>query len=108
MALDLGVQMVATGGELITQSLSYNVDHPEWRLQFIGTEDVLTLLDGRLTTESGEQIAPHSPMAELTVQNRELLHAWRTGEPCDYDLTSVLPTMEVLGRAQSSADDTSV
>lgn len=105
MAIDLGVQMVTAERALITQSLTYNVERPTWRLQFIGIEDVLTLLDGRLTTEAGEQIAPHSPMAELTLQSRELLHAWRTGEPCDYDLTSVLPTMEVLGRAQGSADD---
>lgn len=104
MSLDLGVQMVTVGGELITQSLSYNVESPTWRLQFIGHEDVLTLLNGQLTTEAGDQIAPHSPMAELTVQNRELLHAWYSGEPCDYDLASVLPTMEVLGRAQQSAD----
>ena len=105
MAVDLGVQMVAADGELITQSLSYNVELPTWRLQFIGHEDVLTLLNGYLTTESSQAIAPHSPMAELTVQSRELLHAWRTGEPCEYDLASVLPTMEVLGRAQSSADE---
>jgi 2-hydroxy-4-carboxymuconate semialdehyde hemiacetal dehydrogenase len=105
MAVDLGVQMVAANGELITQSLSYNVESPTWRLQFIGHEDVLTLLNGHLTTESGQEIAPHSPMAELTVQSRELLHAWRTREACDFDLASVLPTMEVLGRAQQSADD---
>jgi 2-hydroxy-4-carboxymuconate semialdehyde hemiacetal dehydrogenase len=104
MAVDLGVQMVVAGGELITQSLSYNVERPTWRIQFIGTEDVLTLLDGRLTTEAGEELTPAAPMAELTVQNRELLHAWRTGEACDYDLASVLPTMEALGRAQMSAD----
>lgn len=105
MALDLGVQMVAAGGELITQSLSYNLESPTWRLQFIGHEDVLTLLNGHLTTEAGEEIAPHSPMAELTVQSRELLYAWRTSEPCEFDLASVLPTMEILGRAQASADD---
>jgi 2-hydroxy-4-carboxymuconate semialdehyde hemiacetal dehydrogenase len=101
MALDLGVQLVAASGELITQSLSYNVESPTWRLQFIGHEDVLTLLNGSLTTEAGEQIAPHSPMAELTVQNRELLLAFHSGEPVDYDLASILPTMEVLGRAKA-------
>jgi 2-hydroxy-4-carboxymuconate semialdehyde hemiacetal dehydrogenase len=104
MALDVGVQMVAAGGELITHSLSYNVERPDWRLQFIGHEDVLTFQDGRLTNEAGQELIPKTPVVELTVQNRELLHSLRTGEPSDYDLSAVMATMEVLGRAQGSAD----
>ena len=42
---------------------------------------------------------------DLTVQNRELLHAFRTQEASEYDLASILPTMEVLGRAQQSAEN---
>jgi 2-hydroxy-4-carboxymuconate semialdehyde hemiacetal dehydrogenase len=105
MALDTGVQMVAAGGELITNGLSYNVEEPILRLQFIGTEDVLTFVNGRLTNERGEQLFPESSVVDLTVQNRELLHAWRSGEPSEFDLASILPTMEVLGRAQRSADE---
>jgi 2-hydroxy-4-carboxymuconate semialdehyde hemiacetal dehydrogenase len=104
MALDVGLQLVTAGGELITQSLSYNVEQPVQRLQFIGSEDVLTFEDGRLTNEAGQELAPATPVVELTVQNRELLHAFRTGEACEYDLPAVLATMEVLGRAQASAD----
>lgn len=52
MALDAGVQMVAAGGELITHSLTYNLEHFAWRLQFIGHEDVLTFDNGRLTNEA--------------------------------------------------------
>jgi 2-hydroxy-4-carboxymuconate semialdehyde hemiacetal dehydrogenase len=104
MTLDVGVQMLAEGGELITHSLSYNVERPTWRLDFIGHEDVLSCIEGRLTNEAGEELAPQTPLAELTVQNRELVHAWRTGEACEYDLAGILPTMEVLGRAQRSAE----
>lgn len=104
MALDVGVQMVATGGELVTQSLSYNVEQPVWRLQFIGHEDVLTFHNGRLTNEAGEELVPETPTNDLTVQNRELLHAFRSGETCEYELPAVLATMEVLGRAQDSAE----
>ena len=103
MALDVGVQMVTAGGELITQALTYNVEHFSWRLQFIGHDDVLTYDGGRLTNEAGEVLVPETALDDLLVQNRALLHAWHSGEKCEYDLASVLPTMEVLGRAQRSA-----
>ena len=106
MPLDVGVQMVTAGGELITQSLSYNVEQSVWQLQFIGHEDVLTFQDGRLTNEAGQELMPETPVVQLTVQNRELLHAFRSGEKCEYDLLDVLATMEVLGRAQDCADHT--
>ncbi len=105
MPLDVGVQMVVAGGELITQALTYNLEQLTWRLQFIGREDVLTYDRGRLTNEAGEELIHESPLDDLTVQNRELLQAWRGGEPCEYDLASVLPTMEVLGRAQRAAEE---
>lgn len=104
MALDVGLQMTAAGGPLITQSLSYNVERGVWRLAFIGHEDVLTFEDGRLTNEAGAELVPETPTADLTVQSRELLQAFRRGEPCEYELSSVLATMEVLGRAQVSAE----
>jgi 2-hydroxy-4-carboxymuconate semialdehyde hemiacetal dehydrogenase len=104
MVLDVGVQMATAGGVLVTQSLSYNVEQPVWLLQFIGHEDVLTFQDGRLTNEAGEELAPETPTSDLTVQNRELLHAYRSGKKCEYELTAALATMEVLGRAQNSAE----
>jgi 2-hydroxy-4-carboxymuconate semialdehyde hemiacetal dehydrogenase len=105
MALDVGVQMVTSGGVLITQSLSYNVEHGVWRLQFIGHEDVLTFEDGRLTNEAGEALVPETPTADLSVQNRELLEAFRSGMTSEYELSALLGTMEVLGRAQESANN---
>jgi 2-hydroxy-4-carboxymuconate semialdehyde hemiacetal dehydrogenase len=104
MALDVGVQMLTAAGQLVTQSLSYNVEQPTWRLQFIGHEDVLTFDNGRLTNEAGQELVGPTDLADLNVQDGELLHAFRTGESCEYELAAVLPTMEVLGRAQESAD----
>jgi 2-hydroxy-4-carboxymuconate semialdehyde hemiacetal dehydrogenase len=104
MPLDVGLQMATASGELITHSLSYNVEQADWQLQFIGHEDVLTFHDGRLTNEAGKELVPLSPLADLTVQNRELLHAFRSGEKCEYELPAVLSTMEILGRAQACAD----
>ena len=103
MALDVGIQMMTAGGELITQSLTYNTEQPVWRLQFIGHEDVLTFENGRLTNEAGAELVPEAPTNDLTVQNRELIHAFLSGEKCEYDLPGVLATMEVLGRAQDFA-----
>jgi 2-hydroxy-4-carboxymuconate semialdehyde hemiacetal dehydrogenase len=105
MALDAGVQMVTASGELITQALTYNVEHFSWRLQFIGHDDVLTYDSGQLTNEAGEVLVAETALDDLLVQNRALLHAWHSGEKCEYDLASVLPTMEVLGRPQHSAEE---
>lgn len=106
MELDVGVQMVAARGELITHALSYNVEQSIWRMDFIGHEDVLTFENGRLTSESGEEIVPlPATTADLTVQVREIVKAFRTGAPCEFDLASVLPTMKVLERAQHSAEE---
>lgn len=104
MTLDVGVQMVTAERVLISQSLSYNVEQGMWRLQFIGHEDVLTFENGRLTNEAGAEVASYTPTAELTAQNGELLQAFRTGQPCEFDLKNVIPTMEALGRVQSSAE----
>ena len=103
MELDVGLQMVTSGGELITHALSYNVEQPLWQLQFIGDEDVLTFMNGQLTNEAGQELVPHTPTSDLTVQDRELLQSFRSGEKSEYDLSSVLATMDVLGRAQQSA-----
>lgn len=105
MTLDVGVQMVTARGELITQALTYNLERLIWRLQFIGREDVLTYNLGRLTNEAGDELVSDTALDDLTIQNRELLRAWHNGDACEYDLASVLPTMELLGRAQHSADE---
>lgn len=104
MTLDVGVQMTTASGELITQALSYNVERPIWQIQFIGHEDVLTFQDGKLTSESGDTLVTGTADVDLTTQTRELLHAACTGEPCEFDLATILPTMEILSRAQASAD----
>lgn len=106
MALDVGIQLTAAGGELITQALSYNVEQSIWRLQFIVHEDVLTFENGRLTNEIGQVLVPEPPANDLTQQNLELLEAWRSGAASEFDLAAVLPTMEVLGWAQRSAEGT--
>lgn len=104
MALDLGMQYTTAAGTLVTHSLSYNVEHSAWRLQFIGHEDVLTFDHGRLTNEAGEELAPEHRSTDCTSQDQTILHALETGEACDYDLSQALATMEVLQRAQRSAE----
>jgi len=104
MVLDVGVQFSVAGGALVTHSLTYNLERSLWRLQFIGHEDVLTFDLGRLTNEAGQELAPEARTTDCTMQDREILDAWRNGGATEYDLATVLPTMEVLQRAQDSAD----
>lgn len=104
MHLDVGLQMVTESGTLITQALSYNVEQGVQRLQFIGHEDVLTYEDGRLTNDRGAELVAKPPANDLAPQNREVLRAFHSREASEFDLTTVLLTMQVLGRAQSSAD----
>lgn len=104
MVLDLGVQLSVAEGTLITQSLTYNLEHSAWRVQFIGHEDVLTFDQGRLTNEAGEELLAEGPSVDCADQDREILDSWRDGSATEYDLASVLPTMAVLDRAQRSAD----
>lgn len=105
MPLDLGIQMLTSQKQLVTQALSYNVERVSWQLQFIGHEDVLTFDNGRLLNEAGEPVIPDSAITDLTVQNRELLQAWRRDEPSEYDLDRVRPAMEVLAQAQRSTEE---
>src|SRR5437763_2047065 len=46
---------------------------------------------------------PQTLAVELTVQNCDLLHGFRSREKCEFDLPAKLATMEVLGRAQHCA-----
>jgi 2-hydroxy-4-carboxymuconate semialdehyde hemiacetal dehydrogenase len=108
MTLDVGVQMVTAAGVLITQALSYNVEQPTRKLQFIGHEDVLTWDNGRLTDEAGQDLVPATSATDLTVQNGEILRAIHASAATEYDLANILPTMEVLGRARDSAAATRV
>jgi hypothetical protein len=96
--------MSLADGTLITHSLTYNVEHPRWRLQFIGHEDVLTYDNGQLTNEAGTVLCPGEPAVDCTLQNGEILRAREIDGECEYDLARMLPTMEALARAQLNVD----
>jgi 2-hydroxy-4-carboxymuconate semialdehyde hemiacetal dehydrogenase len=104
MTLDAGIQMSLADGTLITHSLTYNVEHPRWRLQFIGHEDVLTYDNGQLTNEAGTVLCPGEPAVDCTLQNGEILRAREIDGECEYDLARMLPAMEALARAQLNVD----
>lgn len=108
MALDVGVQLVTASGTLITHSLSYNVEHGHWGLQFIGHEDVLKFEDGRLTSEIGGELIPSTPVSDLAAQDQAILADFRDRCGCEFTLSNVLATMQVLALAQHSADVKSV
>jgi 2-hydroxy-4-carboxymuconate semialdehyde hemiacetal dehydrogenase len=107
MAMDVSVQLCTARRQLVTQALTYNTEKLDWWLRFVGNEDVLTFCNGRLLDEHESQIGPASDPLDLTAQNRAILTSLNAKEPSDFDLDSMLPAMEVLHRAQQSAEEVS-
>ena len=104
MAMDVSIHFRTEARQLVTQALTYNADELCWELRFFGDEEVLTFRNGRLFNEKKEDVVPQASWLDLIPQNRQMLAAIREGDPSDYDIESVLPAMEVLQQAQSSAE----
>ena len=103
MATDVAVHFETQGGTLVSQALSYNSEQFCWELRFLGAEESLTWRSGRLLNEKDEDVVPESSWLDMTTQNREMLLAITAGEPGEFDIQSVLPSMEVLHEAERSA-----
>jgi len=103
MATDVAIHFEAGQGTLVSQALSYNSEQFCWELRFLGAEESFTWRNGRLLNEKDEDVVPESSWLDMTMQNREMLNAIRTGGPSDFDIESMLPCMEVLHEAEKSA-----
>jgi 2-hydroxy-4-carboxymuconate semialdehyde hemiacetal dehydrogenase len=103
MATDVAIHFEAGQGTLISQALSYNSEQFCWELRFLGAEESLMWRNGRLLNEKDEDVVPESSWLDMTTQNGEMLHAITAGEPSDFDIQSMLPCMEVLHEAETSA-----
>jgi 2-hydroxy-4-carboxymuconate semialdehyde hemiacetal dehydrogenase len=103
MATDVAIHFEAGGGTLVSQALSYNSEQFCWELRFLGAEESLTWRNGRLLNEKDEDVVPESSWLDMTLQNSEMLHAIVSGEPGAFDIECVLPCMEVLHEAETSA-----
>jgi 2-hydroxy-4-carboxymuconate semialdehyde hemiacetal dehydrogenase len=103
MATDAALHFEAGQGTLVSQALSYNSEQFCWELRFLGAEESLTWRNGRLLNEKDEDVVPEASWLDMTTQNREMLHAITSGEPGEFDIQSVLPSMQVLHEAETSA-----
>jgi 2-hydroxy-4-carboxymuconate semialdehyde hemiacetal dehydrogenase len=100
MTMDLTIGFATEASQLITHVLTYNTrtDLGEWRL--VTDDDLLVVRDGALANLAGETIVAEHEWSDLSVQDSAIVRAIRSGEPSDFDVESVLPTMRLLERCQ--------
>jgi 2-hydroxy-4-carboxymuconate semialdehyde hemiacetal dehydrogenase len=103
MATDVALHFEAGQGTLVSQALSYNSEQFCWELRFLGAEESLTWRNGRLLNEKDEDVVPETSWLDMSTQNREMLHAITSGTPGEFDIQSVLHSMQVLHEAEVSA-----
>jgi 2-hydroxy-4-carboxymuconate semialdehyde hemiacetal dehydrogenase len=108
MAMDVGVGLTTTNQELVSLAATYNTGRSHSEIRFVGDQALLTLANGHLLDDEGEELTPPASWDDLLPQDRELLAALLTGAPSDYSIASVLPTMKVLDAAQRYARSTSI
>jgi 2-hydroxy-4-carboxymuconate semialdehyde hemiacetal dehydrogenase len=100
MSMDLVIAFATEASQLVTHVLTYNTatDLGEWRL--VTDDDLLVVQGGALATLTGETIVPGHEWTDLRAQDSAIVQAIHSGEPSDFDVDSVLPTMRLLERCQ--------
>jgi 2-hydroxy-4-carboxymuconate semialdehyde hemiacetal dehydrogenase len=104
MSMDLAIGFATESSQLVTHVLTYNTatDLGEWRL--VTDDDLLVVRGSGLATLTGETIVPEHEWTDLSAQDSAIVRAIRSGEPSDFDVDSVLPTMGLLERCQELSD----
>jgi 2-hydroxy-4-carboxymuconate semialdehyde hemiacetal dehydrogenase len=98
MAMDVSLHY-SIGDQLFTHALTYNTEQFMLELRFIGDEHVLTYRNGQLLDGEARPVLPEFSWLDLTVQDGEMLATLSAGQETEFDIDSVLPTMEVLHSA---------
>ena len=103
--MDLSMSFALPGGIPVTVTESYNISTFRWRGLFIGEEATLEFREGVLYDGDDNVIIPHHDYTDVTAQNREFIAAVLEGRDPAITGESVLPAMEILQKAQQSADE---
>jgi 2-hydroxy-4-carboxymuconate semialdehyde hemiacetal dehydrogenase len=100
MTMDLALGFKTETSQLVTHVLTYNspVDFGEWR--FVTDHDFLLVRDGVLEGSDGQSLVTGHEWWDLQVQDDAIVQAISSGEPSDFDVETVLPTMQVLQRCE--------
>ena len=100
---DLSIHFRTFQEQVVTHALTYNTEQFCWEVRFIGDQETLTYRNGMLLNERNEEVVAERSWVDLADQNKQMLATLTEGSPSDYDVTSVLPAMKVLQKAQNSA-----
>lgn len=103
--LDLSAQLRFPGGGLATLMLSYNAIVPKvtQRITFIGEEDFLTFVDGRLIDKDGNELANESNEDAIPRQNREFIEAVQEGREPSTSAREMVRSYKALDQLERSA-----
>ena len=100
MTMDLAIGFATEQRTLVSHVLTYNSasDLSEWRL--VTDRELMIVADGTLTTIDGKLLVAGSEWWDLRAQDGAIIAAIRNGEPSDFDLEAVMPSMRLLDRCQ--------
>lgn len=103
--LDLSAQLRFPGGGLATMMLSYNAMVPKvtQRITYIGEEDFLVFIDGRLIDKDGNELANESNEAGIPRQNREFVEAIEQGREPPTSAREMVRSYKALDQLERSA-----
>lgn len=103
MTMDLSIAFATAERQLITHVLTYNTptDVSEWRL--VTDSDLMVIHENRLATIGGEEVVGGYDWSDLRQQDGAIVRAIHSGEPSDFDVETVLPTMRLLERCQEQS-----
>jgi 2-hydroxy-4-carboxymuconate semialdehyde hemiacetal dehydrogenase len=109
MTMDLCVSFSTPASQVVSHAATYNVS-PQGtsHMRIIADEGLFTLERSRLTDNEGNELFPAIEWTDLKGQDDVIAASIRDESPCDFDIDTILPTMELLGRAQESGDVTQV
>jgi 2-hydroxy-4-carboxymuconate semialdehyde hemiacetal dehydrogenase len=103
MAVDVSVSFRTRINQLVTIALTYNTEQFCQEVRCLGDEDTLTFRNGDLFDEKDQAVLPHRSWIDLIDQDMQMLATLTGGAPSDYEIGQVLPCMEILDRAEASA-----
>jgi len=104
MAMDLSLMFRSAAGQVATHALTYNTDEVVWELRFVTDQGLLTFRNGELLDQAGSTVVPAASIRDLSRQDQEILGALESGQPSEFDLERVMPSMRVLDLAERSAE----
>lgn len=106
--MDMSLIMTMPEGKLVNIAQSYNMNNFRWRLTFIGEQDTVEFDSGTLYDSKGEVLVPHYPVNGLEFQDKEFIDAIREDRDPSTTGEDILPTMEILHKAQMGAEKLNV